>query len=33
LRELSKENARLKRLVVERDLEIDALKEVLGKNG
>jgi putative transposase len=32
LRELAKENARLKRLVAERDLEIDALKEVLGKN-
>ena len=32
LRELEKENARLKRLVAERDLEIDAMKELLGKN-
>ena len=31
LRELEKENARLKRLVAERDLEIDAMKEVLSK--
>lgn len=31
LRELEKENARLKRLVAERDLEIDAMKEVLAK--
>ena len=31
LRELEQENARLKRLVAERDLEIDAMKEVLGK--
>ena len=30
LREL-KENARLKRLVAERDLEVDALKELLAK--
>ena len=29
LRELEKENARLKRIVAERDLEIDAMKEVL----
>lgn len=32
LRELEKENARLKRIVAERDLEIDAMKEVLAKN-
>jgi len=31
-RELVKENARLKRLVAERDLEIDAMRELLGKN-
>jgi len=31
LRELEQENARLKRLVAERDLEIDAMKEVLSK--
>jgi putative transposase len=31
LRELEKENARLKRLVAERDLEVDALKELLAK--
>jgi putative transposase len=31
LRELEKENARLKRLLAERDLEVDALKEVLAK--
>jgi len=31
LRELEKENTRLKRLVAERDLEIDAMKEVLSK--
>jgi putative transposase len=29
LRELEKENTRLKRIVAERDLEIDAMKEVL----
>jgi len=29
LRELESENARLKRLVAERDLEIDTIKEVL----
>jgi putative transposase len=32
LRELEKENARLKRIVAERDLEIDAMKEVLKGN-
>ena len=32
LRELEKENARLKRLLAERDVEIDVMKEVLGKN-
>lgn len=31
LRELAKENARLKRLLAERDLEVDALKELLAK--
>jgi putative transposase len=31
LRELQRENSRLKRLVAERDLEIDVLKEFLGK--
>jgi len=31
LRELEQENARLKRIVAERDLEIDAMKEVLSK--
>ena len=31
LRELEQENGRLKRLVAERDLEIDAMKEVLSK--
>ncbi len=31
LRELEQENARLKRLLAERDLEIDAVKEVLAK--
>lgn len=30
-RELYKENARLKRLLAERDLEVDILKEILGK--
>ncbi len=29
LQELEKENARLKRLLAERDLEVDALKELL----
>lgn len=32
LRELEQENARLKKLVAERDLEIDAMQEVLAKN-
>lgn len=31
LRELEKENTRLKRLLAERDIEIDAMKEVLAK--
>jgi putative transposase len=31
LKELQKENTRLKRLLAERDLEIDALKEYLAK--
>ena len=31
LRELEKENTQLKRLLAERDLEIDAMKDVLGK--
>ena len=31
LRELERENARLKRLLAERDLEVDALKEYLAK--
>ncbi len=33
LKELTAENARLKRLLAERDLEVDALKELLAKNG
>ena len=32
LRELEKENARLKRLLAERVLELDLVKEVLSKN-
>jgi putative transposase len=32
LRELELENGRLKRIIAERDLEIDAMKEVLKKN-
>lgn len=32
LRELEKENTRLKRIVAERDLEIDGMKEVLKAN-
>ncbi len=32
LRDLEKENARLKKLLAERDLEIDCLKEVASKN-
>jgi len=31
LRELEKENGRLKKLVAERDLEVDALRELLQK--
>ena len=31
LKELEKENARLKRLLAERDLEVDALQELLAK--
>lgn len=31
LKELEKENARLKRLLAERDLEVDVLKEYLAK--
>lgn len=31
LKELEKENARLKRLLAERDLELDAAKELLAK--
>ena len=31
LRELEKENSRLKRLLAERDIEIDAMKEVIAK--
>jgi len=33
LKELEKENGRLKRLLAERMLEIDLLKELLGKKG
>jgi putative transposase len=33
LRELEKENARLKRLLAERMLEVDALKDLLAKKG
>lgn len=32
LRELEKENAHLKKLLAERDLEVDACKELLAKN-
>jgi putative transposase len=32
LRDLEKENARLKKLLADRDLEIDCLKEVAAKN-
>jgi putative transposase len=32
LRELEAENGRLKRILAERDLEIDAMREVLKKN-
>ena len=31
LKELEKENSRLKRLLAERDLEVDALKELIAK--
>jgi putative transposase len=31
LKELEKENARLKRLLAERDLEVDTLKELIAK--
>jgi putative transposase len=31
LKELTAENAKLKRLLAERDLEVDALKELLAK--
>ncbi len=33
LKELEKENARLKRLLAERMLEVDALKELVAKKG
>lgn len=33
LRELERENAQLKRLLAERDLEIDAIKALFRKNG
>ena len=33
LKELEKENARLKRLLAERLLEVDALKDLLTKKG
>lgn len=32
LKELEKENARLKRLLAERDLEVDVVRELLSKN-
>jgi len=32
LKELERENARLKRLLAERDLELDVVKEALSKN-
>ena len=32
LRQLEQENARLKRIVADRDLEIDAMKDLLRKN-
>jgi len=32
LREIEKENHRLKKLLANRDLEIDAMKELLSKN-
>jgi putative transposase len=33
LKELERENAQLKRLLAERDLEVDAAKQLLRKNG
>ena len=33
LRDLEQEKARLKKLVAERELELDAMQEVLAKNG
>ncbi len=33
LRQLEQENARLKKLLAERDLEIEVTKEIAGKNG
>jgi putative transposase len=33
LRELEQENARLKKMVADRDLEIDVMKEIAAKNG
>ena len=33
LRDSEQENARLKKLVAERDLELDVMQEVLAKNG
>ena len=33
LRQLEQENAKLKKLLAERDLEIDVMKEVAAKNG
>ena len=33
LRELERENARLKKMVVDRDLEIEVMKEIAAKNG
>ena len=33
LKQLEQENSRLKRLVVERDLEIEVMKEIAAKNG
>ncbi len=32
LKELEKENSRLKRLLAERDLEVDVMKDLLSKN-
>jgi putative transposase len=32
LKQLEQENSRLKKLVVERDLEIEVMKEIAGKN-